>query len=339
MSTLRRPAQLADLQGELCVRANKLTNDVLLSLTCCCGSVLPPSLILVLLWLSIEPTTPVSSRVASKWRERHSFYNGDPNSSEMARAPPVGRREGTKRTAPSNYVRTTLPFRAHSLSWLLVPPVCRRARTTQTAPSNYVRTTLLFGAHSSYRLLIASVLCQPCRIDQSAAELPTPNPTGLSAPCSASMLHSTPSRAASTSPKIARRPVLCFCASGLRHMHDAPRISILESTFRGTIDGDFACRESPIGLHTPLLTEPDRSSRGPVGLRAPCSPRSCRGSFLVVLPRTEQAVLAECLGFLVWRFLPVHVLSYGLQYVRRPCLARRTSCCAPFLLKITQLQI
>ena len=112
-------------------------------------------------------------------------------------------------------------------------PVGRRARTT--------RTTLLFGAHSSSWLLVASVPRQLCRIDHAAAELPKPHPSDLFAPRSASMLHCTSPRAASTSPKIARRPVLFFYASGLRQMHDAPQTSILESTLRRTIDGNFAC--------------------------------------------------------------------------------------------------
>ena len=55
----------------------------------------------------------------------------------------------------------------------------------------------------------------------------------------------------------------------------------------------------PIDQHIPLLSEPDRPSRDPLGLRAPFSRSSCRGSFLVVLPGKEQAVLVECLGFFV----------------------------------------
>ena len=62
------------------------------------------------------------------------------------------------------------------------------------------------------------------------------------------------------------------------------------------------------------------------------------GSFLVVLPRKEQVVLAECSGFFVWRIFPVHALSYGFQYIRRSVLrVGKTS--APFLLKIVQLLI
>ena len=100
-----------------------------------------------LLLLFIEPTTPVPPRVACQRRERPSSYHGDHSSNEMSGAPHVGRRARTTRTTPSNYVRTTLLFGAHSSSRLLVPPVGRRARTTQTIPSNYVRMTLLFGAH------------------------------------------------------------------------------------------------------------------------------------------------------------------------------------------------
>ena len=76
----------------------------------------------------------------------------------------------------------------------------------------------------------------------------------------------------------------------------------------------------PIVLHTPLPTVPDRHSRDSLGLRASCSRRSCRGSFLVVLPGKEQAVLAECSGVLVGRFFPVHALSYEFHYIRRSVL-------------------
>ena len=88
VSTLRGPAQLADLQEALCVPTYNLTNGVVESLTCYCGSVPPTSPIFffmaVLLLLSIEPTTAVPSRVASQWRERPSIYNGDHNSSKIA---------------------------------------------------------------------------------------------------------------------------------------------------------------------------------------------------------------------------------------------------------------
>ena len=109
---------------------------------------------MLLFLLYIEPTTPVPVRVASQRRERFSSYNGDHDSTEMAGAPPVGRRARTTRATPANYVRTTLLFGAQSSSRLLIPPVGRRARTTRTTPFKYVRTTLLFGAHSSSRILV-----------------------------------------------------------------------------------------------------------------------------------------------------------------------------------------
>ena len=182
---------------------------------------------------SVVPTPAVE--------QRPFFYNGDHNSSEMAGAPPVGCRARTARTIPSNYVRTTLLFGAHSLCRLLVPPVGRWARTTQMTPSEYVRTTLLFGAHSSSWPLIASVHRQLV-IDHSAVELPEHHPSDLFGPRSSSMLHSTSPRVASKSPKIGHRLVRFFALWGSEaYMHDTPRTSILESNLRMTFDGDFAC--------------------------------------------------------------------------------------------------
>ena len=155
----------------------------------------------------------------------------------MAGAPPVGRRIRTTRTTPSKYVRTTLLCGAHSSSRILVPPVGRWARTTQTTPFEYVRTTLFFGAHSSSRPLVASVHRQLV-IDHSAVELPEPRPSYSFAPRSASMLHSTSPRVASTSLKIGHRLVPFFALQGSEAcMHDTPRTSILESTLRMAFDG------------------------------------------------------------------------------------------------------
>ena len=182
------------------------------------------------------------------------------------------------------------------------PPVCRRARTKQTTPSNYVRMTLLFGAHSSSRLSVESVPRQLCHIDHSAAELPKPYPSDLFAPRSASMLHCTSPRATSTSPKIARQPVLFWRFGAEAYARRA--------TDKHT--GINPSKDQRRGLR--VLTEPGRPLRPPLGLRAPCSRSSCRGSFLVVLPGKEQAALVECLGLLVRRFFPVHALSYGFQY-------------------------
>ena len=214
------------------------------------------------------------------------------------------------------------------------PPVGHRARTTRTTPSNHVRTTLPFGAHSSPQFSIASVPRQLCHIDHSAAELPNPHPSDLFAPRSDSMLHCTSPRAASTSPKIARRPVLCCLRFGAeayaRRVTDKHTgINPLKVHRRG-----LRLLKEPIGPHTHLLTEPDRPSRDPLGLRAPCSRSSFRGSFLVVLPGKEQAVLVECLGFLVSRFLSSTRVIVWVSINTSISLARRTNCCAPCLLKI-----
>ena len=234
---------MANLQGALCVPTYNFpcgVDELHLLLWQRSSNLSDLFFVAILFLLPIEPTTPVPSRVASQWRKRPSSYNGDLNSSEMAGAPPVGRRARTTRTTPSNYVRTTLRFGTNSSSPLVVPPVGRRARTTQMIPSEYVRTTLLFGAHSSCRLLVAS-LPRQIVMDHSAAELPKPHPSDLFTPRSASMLPSTSPRVASTSPKIGHRPVLLLRFGALRHMHDAPRTRKLESTLRMTINGDFTC--------------------------------------------------------------------------------------------------
>ena len=131
--------------------------------------------IAILLLLSIDPTTPVPSRVASQWRER--LPPTTATTTTVSRQGPLLLVAGHVpyiRATPSNYVLTTLLFGGHSSSRILVPPVGRQARTTRTTPSNYVRTTLLFGAHSSPRLLVASVPRPLCHVDHSAAELPKP---------------------------------------------------------------------------------------------------------------------------------------------------------------------
>ena len=134
----------------------------------------------ILLLISIEPSTPVPAREASQWEERPSSSNDDHYTSEMAGAPPVG----------------------------------RRARTTMTTSSDYVRTTLLFGAYSSPRRLVVSVPC-PCA---SCVPWITPQrncPSRTLQTCSLcaqlACFTATP-RAAGTSPKIARRAVLLIFA-------------------------------------------------------------------------------------------------------------------------------
>ena len=216
MSTLRGPSQLGNLQGALCVPTNNFTCgvDELDTLLWQRSSNLSDLFfVAILLFLSIEPTTLVPSRVATQWRERPSSYNGDHNSGDMAGAHPVGRRTRTTRTAPFKYVRTTLLCGVHSLSRILVPPVGRRAHTTQTTPSEYVRTTLLFGEHSSSRPLVASVHRQLV-IDHSAWNCPSPTfetclLRALPACCTAH-LRELPAQA----PRSAI-DLYFFCASGL----------------------------------------------------------------------------------------------------------------------------
>ena len=235
----------------------------------------------------------------------------------MAGAPPVGRRARTTRATPFNYVLTTLLFGAHSSSRILVPPLGRRARTTRTTPSKYVRRTLLFGAYSSSRLLVASG--SPPAVSYGPLRSGTAQAPPIRLVCSALSQHVAQHISASCQYKPQDRPsnyplFLRFGAEVYaRHATDKHTGINPSKDHR---QGLPLLRE-PIGLHTPLLSEPYRPSRDPLGLRAPCSKSSCRGSFLLILPGKEQAVLLEYLGFLVWRFFPVHALSYGFQYIRR----------------------
>ena len=326
VSTLRGSARLADLQGAFCVPPITL-HVASTSLTCYCGSVHPISLFLfvvaILLLLPIEPTTPVPSRVASQWRERPSSYNGDHNSIEMAGAPPVGRRARTTRMTPANYVRTTLHIGAHSSSRLLVPPFGRRTRTTQTIPSVYVRTTLLFGAHSSSRLLVASVH-RHLVIDHSVVELPEPHPSDLSAPRSASMLRSTSPRVASTSPKIGHRHVLFLRFGALRHICTTRHG---QAYWNQPFEWPSAGTSLAERAHRPAYTFAVGARPPFAGPRAPCSRSSCRGSFLVILPGKEQAVLVKCFGFFVGEFVQYTRYRMGFStYVDPSCASH--NCCS-----------
>ena len=99
---------------------------------------------------------------------------------------------------------------------------------------------LLFGAHSSSRLLVASVPLQLCYIDHSAVELPTPHPSNLFSPRSASMLHRASPRAASTTTKIARRLVYS-CRVGAEAYARRATDKHTGINLRRTSDVDFAC--------------------------------------------------------------------------------------------------
>ena len=161
MSTLRGFAQLADLQGTLCPRPIRLQHGVVFDLTCYFGSVPPISPIVVfvaiLLLFSIEPPTPVSSRVASQWRERLCSSNGDHYRSKDGRGPSCW--------SPGTYHKDDT----------------FRLRADDTA----LRSTLLVSGFGRISYLPVG----PRHMDHSAAELPKPHPPDLFAPRSASMLH------------------------------------------------------------------------------------------------------------------------------------------------------
>ena len=60
--------------------------------------------------------------------------------------------------------------------------------------------------------------------------------------------------------------------------------------------------------------------------------------FLLCDPTWERTGGARGMGFFVWRIVPVHAFSYGLQYIRRP-VVRVKQADAPFLPKTGQLII
>ena len=195
----------------------------------------------ILLLLSIEPTTPVPSRVASQWRERPSSYNGDHNGSEMAGAPPVGRRTRTTRTTPSKYVRTTLP--------------------AENTPRLGFWSRVLVAGHAPHRRHLPSTCGRHCSSEHTSRpgfwshQLPAswqykPLRSGTAqAPpirlvCSALCQHVAQYISASCQHKPQDRPSTCtfFALRGSKaYMHDTPRTTILESTLQMTIDGVFAC--------------------------------------------------------------------------------------------------
>ena len=84
----------------------------------------------------------------------------------------------------------------------------------------------------------------------------------------------------------------------------------------------------PIGQYTPLLWEPDRPSRGPLGLRAPCSRSSCRGSFLRDPPWEGTGGARGMFGlFRLTNFSSTRVIVWVLVHTSIR-LARRTNCCS-----------
>ena len=109
-------------------------------------------------------------------------------------------------------------------------------------------------------------------------------------------------------------------------MRDTPRTSILDFNPSNDLRRGLRLLREPIDQHIHLPSEPDRPSRDPLGLRAPCSRSSCRGSFLAIIPGKEQAVLVECLCFFVWRIFQYTRYRMGLVHTSIR-LARRTNCC------------
>ena len=213
MSSIRASSQLAGKQGTLWVSARSLTLwrrielDLLLLQ---CSSNLSYTLFCSDFALAFHRAhNPVPPRVDSQWKKHPSSYDGDHNSSEMAGAPPVCRWARTTRTTVpitrGGYCSSEHTPRLGFWSTQF-PAICyidHSGRGTGLTPS--IRSTLPVSA-------LNRISSPPAgRMDHSAAELPRPHPSDLFTPRLASLLHSTFSRTASTSPKNARRPVP-FCA-------------------------------------------------------------------------------------------------------------------------------
>ena len=205
-------------------------------------------------------------------------------------------------------------------------PVGRRARTTRTTLSNSVRTTLLFGAHSWSRILVASVP------RQFVSHIPLRSGTAQAPPitliCSALSQHIVMHIPASCQHKPQDRPSTCAFFLRFGAEAYARRATDKHTGINPSKDHRRGLRllREPIGLHTPLLTEPGRPARDPLGLRAPCYRSSCRGSFVVVLPGKEQAVLVECLDFLAWRFFSSTRNWVSETYVDPSCTSDKLLC-------------
>ena len=227
------------------------------------------------------------------------------------------------------------------------PLVGQRARTTRTTSSDYVRTTLLVGAHSSYRLLVASVPRQLCNMNHSAAELPKPHPPGAhssprllvasvprqlviwttpqrNGPCPTPQSYSLRAQPACCTAHLrelpaqaARSPVDLYVFLRFRAEAYAQRATIKHAEINPSRDHRRGLRlqSEPIGLQSPLLTEPDRPSRDPLGLRAPRSRSSSMSGLLPCGPPWEGTGGARGifgLSRLSGDFFQYRALSHGL---------------------------
>ena len=156
-------------------------------------------------------------------------------------------------------------------------------------------------------------------------ELPEPHPSDLFASRSARMLHSTSPRVASTNPKIGHRFVH-FCVWGseayARHAMDKHTGINPSNDLRR---GPRLLRE-PIDHHTPLLSEPDRPSRDPLGLQAPCSRSSCRGSFFVIYLGRNRRCSWNVWAFSFSEFSSTRVIVWVSVHTSIRLLRRTNSC-------------
>ena len=208
------------------------------------------------------------------------------------------------------------------------PPVGRRARITRTTPSDYVRTTLLFGAHSSSRLLVASVPRQLVTWTTPQQNCPSPHPSDLFAPRSASTLHCASPRAANTSSKRSSVDLYFFLRLGAEAY--APRATDNHTGINLSRDqrrGPRVLREPKTDLRGTALDYGHRGLGAHIAAPSLWSSlgrnRRARGMFGL-----SRLAIFTSTRVIVW--VAVHAS------IR---LARRTNCCAPFLLKRVQLLI
>ena len=155
-------------------------------------------------------------------------------------------------------------------------------------------------------------------MDYSAAELPKSPPIRLVRPALSQHVALHVSASCRHKPQDRPSTFTFFFASGLRHMHKAPRQAYWNQPFEGPAWTSIDDRAHRLAYTFADGARP--TFAGPPWTTGTVLEELTSGLLLCGPPWKEQAVLVECLGFLVWHFFSVHALSYGIQYMRRSVL-------------------